>query len=169
MTVDRSLSPSDVAVALRSFPRRFRAVLARPDDEEERFDPDEIGRRIGPDGTSAVERLLAADGVLALLDGALSSARRTQDVVLHPAFADLPAARWDDDHTPVPALLDQFEATATRTASRVESIDTDTWAVTAGVSDEGTGVTLLTVTQDAVGAVADHLRAAQKVIDAVRR
>ncbi len=64
MTADRSLAPSDAVVALRSFPRRFRGVLARPDDD--RYDPDEVARRIGPDGHSAADRLLAAAGVLAL-------------------------------------------------------------------------------------------------------
>ena len=167
MTADRHLSPADAAVALHSFPRRFRAVLARPGDEE-RVDPDEIGRRIGPEGTSAVEHLLAADGVLALIDRALEQARRGDAAALHPAFADLASARWDDDHTPVPALLDQFEATATRTASRVESIDAETWATPVRIADnEDPGPELLSVLQDAVGVVADHLRATQRVIDAV--
>lgn len=166
MAVDRSLSPSDAAVAVRSFPRRFRAVLARPDDDGERTDPDEIGRRFGPDGSTAADHLLAADGVLALLDGALEVAK-DDDAVLHPAFSDLGSATWTDDHTPVPALLDQFEATATRTADRIDAIASQGWGRQARIADTQDQVGLLTVTQDAVGVVADHLRAAQRVIDAV--
>ena len=166
MTTDRHLSPADAAVALHSFPRRFRAVLARPGDDE-RFDPDEVGRRIGPDGTSAAEHLLAADGVLALLDRALEQARRGDDSALHPTFADLSGARWDDEHSPIPALLDQFEATANRAASRVESIDADAWAAPVTVAGVDATRERLSILQDAVGVVADHLRAAQRVIDAV--
>lgn len=169
MATDRSLSPSDAAAAARSFPRRFRAVLARPDDADERFDPDEIGRRVGSDGRSAADHLLAADGVLALLDGALEQVARTNDdeVVVHPAFADLSAASWDDDHTPVPALLDQLEATATRAADRIDSVATDDWSTKVRVADAGAGALAIDVTQEAIGVVAGHLRAAQRTIDAV--
>lgn len=167
MTADRQLTPDDAGVAVRSFPRRFRAVLARPDDAEERFDPDEVGRRYGPDGTSAAEHLLAADGVLALLDGALEGANRDGDLTVHPTFADLGSATWDDEHTPIPALLDQLEATATRTAARIDAVPTDAWGRSVQVTGGNGSRTLLSITQDAVGVVADHLRAAQKVIDAV--
>jgi hypothetical protein len=167
MPADRSLSPADAAVAVRSFPRRFRAVLARPADEEERWDPDEIARRVGPDGSSAADHLLAADGVLALADRALEQARGAEPVV-HPAFAELSSASWTDDHTPVPALLDQFEATADRTATRIEGMDSDDWGRELRIADADRTVDVLTVVQDVVGVVSDHLRAAQRTVDAVR-
>ncbi len=165
MTADRHLSPSDAVVAVHSFPRRFRAVLTRPDDED-RPDPDEIGRRMGPDGTSAAEHLIAADGVLALLDRAMEQSGDA-DATLHPSLAELGSARWDDDHTPVPALLDQFEATADRTATRIESMPVDRWDTRMRIADRDAPVGLLTLVQDAVGVVADHLRSAERVIDAV--
>lgn len=167
MTTDRSLTSGDIAVALRSFPRRFRAVFEAAGDDGERLDPDEIGRRVGPDGTSAADHLVDADGILVLLDDALVQAARGGDPALHPSFADLGAATWDDAHTPVPALLDQFEATATRTADRVDDVSAQSWGNEVRIADHGTSPTLLTIAQDAIGVVAGHLRAAQKVVDAV--
>ncbi len=166
MTIDRHLSPADAAVALHSFPRRFRAVLARPGDDE-RVEPDEIARRMGPDGTSAAEHLLAADRVLNLLDRALAQARRGDDAALPAPFGDLAAAGADDDHQPIPALLDHFEATATRTATLVESIEADAWAAPVSIGGQDGTRERLSILQDAVGVVADHLRATQRVIDAV--
>ncbi len=167
MTTDPHLTPADATVAVRSFPRRFRALLARPDDED-RWDPDEIGRRLSADGTSAADHVLAADGVLALLDRALEQGAGHDDVTLHPAFADLAGATWDDQHTPVPALLDQLEATATRCAGRIESVPTDAWADQVGIAGVDAPVGLLTVVRQGVGVVADHLRATQRIITEVR-
>src|SRR5436305_3888186 len=47
---DHSLSPADAAVALRSFPRRYRTLLSLPADNEHK-DP---VRRAGADGWSAI-------------------------------------------------------------------------------------------------------------------
>ena len=126
MNPDRSLSPSDAVVALRSFPRRFRGALARPDDD--RFDPDEVGRRIGPDGQSATDHLIAATGVLALLDRAVEQARGEDDPVLHPAFGDLASASVADeapvdDRSTIAELLDHFEGEAAHAADRVDGVD----------------------------------------------
>ncbi len=166
MTIDRHLSPADAAVALHSFPRRFRAVLARPGDDE-RVEPDEIARRTGPDGTSAAEHLLAAHSVLELLAQALARARSGDDTPLPARFGDLAAGRSEDDHQPIPVLLDRFEATATRAATLVESIEADAWAAPVTIEGRDGTSERLSILQDAVGVVADHLRAAERVVDAV--
>lgn len=164
------LSPSDAAVAVRSFPRRFRGVLARPDetDDGQQADPDELARRIGPDGRSAADHLLAADGVLALLDRTLEQVRSDDDPVLHPAVADLRGSWWDDEHTPLPALLDQLEHTAERCADRIDAIATDDWGRQARVADADATVGVLDVVREAVDVVAGHLRSAERTITAVR-
>lgn len=165
------LSPSDAAVAVRSFPRRFRGVLATPQDDVEDTtpaDPDELARRIGPDGRSAADHLLAADGVLTLLDRALEQVRRDDDPVLHPAVRDLRSAWWDDEHTPLPALLDQLDATADRTADRIDAVPTDTWGRQARVADADATVGTLDLVRQAVDVVAGHLRSAERTIAAVR-
>ena len=170
MNPDRSLTPSDAVVAMRSFPRRFRAVLARPDDD--RFDPDEVSRRVGPDGSSAADHLIAAAGVLALLDRAVERIRAEDDPVLHPAFGDLASASVADeaaldDRATVSDLLDRFEGEAAHAADRIDGVPSDQWSREVRVAGADASPTLLELTQDAVAAVAHHLRAAQRTIDAV--
>lgn len=167
-----NLSPSDAAVAVRSFPRRFRAVLARPEDdrgdEAAQADPDELARRIGPDGRSAADHLIAADGVLAVLDRALEQVRSDDDPVLHPAVRDLRAAWWDDEHTPLPTLLDRLEQTAGQAADRIDAVPTDDWGRQARVADADATVGVIDVVREAVDVVAGHLRSAERTIAAVR-
>lgn len=170
MTADRALTPDDAIVAIRSFPRRFRGVLARPDDD--RVDPDEVARRIGPEGRSAADHLAAAEGVLSLLGRAIEQARAEDDPVLHPAFGDLVSSTvadesGADDSTPVGDLLERFEGTASHAADRIDGVPSDDWARRLRIAGDDDPVALLTLTQDAVGAVADHLRAAQRTVDAV--
>ncbi|MGK2929427.1 MAG: hypothetical protein ACSLFO_07600 [Acidimicrobiales bacterium] len=167
MTPDRSLRPADAAAALRSFPRRFRAVFAPADGPDDDFDPDEIGRRVGPDGSSAADHLIAADGIVALLERAVEQIVGDDDASLHPAIADLGSAPFEEDHTPVPALLDQFGANALRAADRIDGVGTEDWTATGRIADREDTVDALTVTQDAVDAAATHLRAAQRAMDAV--
>lgn len=170
------LSPSDAAVAVRSFPRRFRGVLARPDDTDDtdltddaaQADPDELARRIGPHGRSAADHLLAADGVLDLLDRALEQVRSDDDPALHPAVRDLRDTWWEDEHTPLPALLDQLEQTAERCADRIDAVPTDDWGRQARVAGADTTVGVLDVVREAVDVVAGHLRSAERTIAAVR-
>lgn len=166
MATDHHLSPADAAVAVRSFPRRFRALLARPDDED-RWDPDEIGRRIGSSGRSPADHVLAADGVLTLVDRALEQSS-DPTAVLHPGFADLATATWDDDHTPVPALLDHLEASAAAAADRIESVPTDRWSSRVRVAGADADVSLLDLVRDAVGVVAGHLRSTERVVAEVK-
>src|SRR5918998_6518097 len=68
----REMSPADAAVALRSFPRRYRALLLRPDVED---DPESIVTR-KPDAQSP-SALEHAAGVAALLEGTADDIERT--------------------------------------------------------------------------------------------
>jgi hypothetical protein len=155
-------------VAVRSFPRRFRAVLARPDDEDERVDPDELARRIGPEGRSAADHLVAADGVLSLVARALAQVQGGGDPALHPALADLGGAWWDDPRTPLGALLEQLDGTATELADRIDAVPTDDWGRHVRVADDDRTRQLLDVVRDAVDVTAGHLRAAERTVQAVR-
>jgi hypothetical protein len=182
-----NLSPSDAEVAVRSFPSRFRRALERPGDRDDRddrderddrdardgagddaADPDELARRVGPEGRSAADHLIAADGVLAILDRALEQVRSDDDPVLHPAVGDLRGASWEDEHTPLPALLDQLEQTAGRCADRIDSVPTDDWGRQVRVADADMPVGTIDVVREAVDVVAAHLRSAERTIAAVR-
>lgn len=162
------LSPDDAAVAVRSFPRRFRAVLARPEDEDDRVDPDELARRTGPDGRSAADHLVAANGVLSLVARALAQVQGGSDPALHPALADLGSAWWEDPRTPLGSILDELDGTATESADRIDAVPTDDWGRQVRVGDGGGTRQLLDVVRDAVAVTADHLRAAERTIQAVR-
>jgi hypothetical protein len=160
MTVDRALTPSDAEVAIRSFPRRFRAIMARPgDDDDERLDPDEAARRTGPDGRSAADHLARADALLAALDEVLAGARGATRLDA-PDVGSISAA---DPGGALPRLLDRFEERAERTANRFVSLTADDFATQTSI-----GGSLLATVQDVVGAVAAELRATRKALDAVR-
>ena len=64
-----NLSPSDAVAALRSFPRRFSAVLALVDEDD-----DSVLHRPGPDGLSAQEHADAAARDLAAAGEAIRRA-----------------------------------------------------------------------------------------------
>lgn len=138
MTVDRSLTPDDAAVAVRSFPRRFRAVFARPDDADESFDLDEAARRTGSDGQSAVDHLVAATRLVDAL----------------PALGTDEGA---DDGSDLTSLLDRFERAADHATPRIEAVANDRWEAE------------LPALQEAIAAIAAHLRAATNQVQAPRQ
>lgn len=133
MAGDRDLTPDDAAVALRSFPRRFRGVFT-PSDDDDRADPDEAARRPGPDGVTAAEHLASAIGLVRSAGSAAS----------HGTV---------DDARSVPDLLAELDEAATEAAHRVEAVPSADWTSEA-----------LHLVQDAVAAVAVHLRGAQAAV-----
>lgn len=108
MAGDRSLTPSDATVAVRSFPRRFRAVFASPEDDEDRVDPDEAARRPGTDGRTAAEHLQSA-------------------IALIEALPDRGDADAGDDGTPVSSLLDRLQRSADAAAARIDDVPNEGW------------------------------------------
>ena len=67
---DDAVTPSDAAVALRSYPRRYRAVLVRPDNEDR---PDDVVRRPASDGWSALDHAAHVAASLTAAAEALSA------------------------------------------------------------------------------------------------
>lgn len=165
MTADRDLTPADAVVALRSFPRRFRSALARPDDDD--FDPDEVARRYGSDGSSAAEHVLAAVTVLDLLAEAVRQVPHPDQASVPDAFTDLGTVAHRDDHSPVAALLARVEASAEAAVARIDSIGTDQWANELGIAGTDQTLGALTLVQDAIGAVAARLRATERTVSEV--
>jgi hypothetical protein len=141
-----SISPSDAVVALRSFPRRWRALLAQVGDEE---DPEGVLHRRPPDGSPSVQELLTRTvTVLGTADAAL---RRT----LGGSTAGAAAGAGDG--------IDELTATAEAFANRVDAVDADEWS-RAGDS----GPTALDVVRDAVATASDDLRQAERTIARVK-
>jgi hypothetical protein len=96
------MSPSDAAVALRSLPRRFRAVLVRGDDEDTDR-PDHLVQRPGADGLSAIDHARAAVRIVSERSpdvGPGATAGRTVSEVLADLEAATAAHATDVEHVP---------------------------------------------------------------------
>ena len=94
------LSPSDAVAALRSYPRRFRALLASLDEDER---PDDLVHRAGPDGLSAVDHTDHVARSLAILGEAMRQVLVQDEPTLLPAVADDPPGRWQTAAQPLSA------------------------------------------------------------------
>ena len=110
-----STSPSDAAVALRSFPRRFRSVLQPIDDDH----VDEWAHRVGTSGTSAFDHLVQASRGVTVLHQALRQAlNASEPPTLPPAVLDESARAFDTSQgssvdAELELLADEAEAMAT--------------------------------------------------------
>ncbi|MGH9177160.1 MAG: DinB family protein [Acidimicrobiales bacterium] len=152
-----TVSPSDVAVAARSYPRRYRALLLRPDEE----DPGIVHRRPGPGLPSAAEHALeAAAGMAAAAEGLL----RLRAQERPPVDLDPPVA---GDGATLEAVLERLDAGAGALAAAVEALHGDEWGRRL-VGGGGQEVNALDVARAGVHAGSHHLRAAERVIDQVR-
>jgi hypothetical protein len=137
------MSPSDAVVALTSFPRRWRAVLVRPDDDKE-----ELVRRPGADGQSALDHLAAATA--RIRDAASAVARELG--VAAPALAGAPSAESVD------AALAALSEASYALVGVIEEATADDWK-------KGSALELL---RGAVGEAAARLRQAEQVIHEVK-
>jgi hypothetical protein len=161
------LAPRDCVAALRSFPRRFRAVITTVGDDER---PDDIAHRPGPDGHSALD---IADRTARAID-ALGDATRA---VLVTDGGKLPAELFDDAARPwrdtgvdsVDSVLDLVTLECGRIADEVEHVDADRWTRTATLTGSGRTVTALDVVREAVRAGAEGIKAAETAMTHARR
>lgn len=131
--------PADAAVAARSFPRRFRGVLLRPDDEH-----DVVTRRPAPGQWSAVEHAAYA---------AVSLERAAEAVRTH--HGDLEPG--EPRAASVEAVLDHLDQAAEALARAIEHH-----------GGEWKGVPL-EAARHGVHMGAHHLRQAQRAVDAFPR
>jgi hypothetical protein len=147
-----SISPSDAVVALRSFPRRWRGLLAQAGEEE---DPEGVLRRRPRDGSPSVLELLAETSfVLAEADA------RLREIVVGGGSSagttpDRPAAGGAD--------VDSLATVAESLAARVAAVPSNGWQ-RSGASD----TTALDVVRQAVAAASDNLRHAEHTLAQVR-
>jgi hypothetical protein len=153
--VEDSVTPADAAVALRSYPRRYRALLVRPDDE----DGAEVIRRPGPDGWSALDH---AAHVAMSLDDAAEGLR----VV---AVEDEPAVLLTPERPPhteasVDVVLERLAAAADLAAAAVDRIKGKDWERVALVLPEGTPMAALDLARYAVHEGVHHLKAAEQAV-----
>jgi hypothetical protein len=154
---DRSVSPADAAVALRSLPRRYRGILVRPEDEQEGDNP---VTRPGASGWSAVAHAAYAVDAIDRADEALRSVLvHDRPTVVVPAI---------DPPAPAPAgppasVLDGLKAVTDALATTIENTGGEQWLRPAEASGGGQ-VTAVDIARVAVHAGVHHLRLAEAVL-----
>lgn len=157
-----TVSPSDAAVAARSYPRRYRAVLVRPDEE----DAEIVRRRPGPGEPSAVEHAFSAASRLRAAADALSRVRAHDD-----AEVDLDGPR-PGGAAPAPtseAVLGLVTSAAEALAAAIDAARGDEWRRSGRLVDgDGREVSALDVARQGVHAGVHHLRAAERAVAAAR-
>jgi hypothetical protein len=142
------LSPSDAAVALRSFPRRFRAALT----------PAEPGEDVPAEAVAAASDL---GRVLGLLRKALADVLRADGPVLPAGVIDASAREWtmpaDED---VDRVLDVLTSESAALADEIGAVAPADWGRTGQLTGGGTA-SALDLVHEAVRSGHEHLRAAE--------
>ena len=158
------VSPSDAAAAAHSYPRRWRGLLVRPDDD----DPEIVHRRPAPGEASAVDHAAAAAAGMAAAAESLALVRVHDNAVLDLSYpADDERVAGSADGLTLEDVLGLVAGAAKALAASVEALHGDEWARTATVAD-GTTVHALDVARSGVHAGAHHLRVADRVLSRVR-
>jgi hypothetical protein len=162
----RRVSPSDAAVALRSYPRRFREVL-KAIEEDDRPD-DVLHRRPRSGGVSAMEHAAWVAAAVA----AATEALRLVLIQDAPAIT-LPAVEPERGVTGADGSVDEvvarIDAATSALASLIERTPASDWTRTGRVEPEGAPVRALDIVALAVHIGSLHLRATDATINAVAR
>lgn len=159
------VGPADAAAAAQSFPRRFRGLLVRIDDD----DPEIVHRRPAGGEPSALDHTAAA------ADGMAAAAHALIQIDAQPgAGVDLgPPPRPDQPVAGAAGggrldqVLDRLGESAGQLVNAFHRFHGDAWAHPGTLAD-GTAVTALDVARAGVHAGAHHLRAAERVLERVR-
>lgn len=163
---DGTVSPADAVVAVRSFPRRYRALLTGVGAHDDGNPASAIRRRPSPTSWSALEY---AAHVADVLDGIAVAVRRI-------TVEDSPAL---DSSDPAPRVADErynamersevlgwLELVCGGLAEVLEGVRADDWARTGRFPDGDRNA--LDVARSAVHEGAHHLRDVQRVLSRVR-
>lgn len=157
---DRSVSPADAAVAVRSYDRRFRSLLARRDDEDR---DDSLLRRRAATGWSALDHAAyAASGFETIAEALRRALVSDRPGVTLPGVDGTPPGNPGE----VEAVLTSLGQSTDKLAGVIEGASGEDWNRRA--SADGSEVTGLDVARLGVHLGIHHLRAAERVLDEVR-
>ncbi len=156
-----SLPPADAAVALRSFPRRFRELLdpSKPDGI-----PPELLEAPGPGGRSAAELIADTTRSLALRERAVEQTLVTDRPTLHPATMRRTERDFALGATDADQQLSELGDVASRLADRIDAVRAEDWNRAARLVG-GDEVAALDLVREAVSTGADNLRELQALAD----
>lgn len=162
-----SVWPPDAAIALRSYPRRFRALFAALDADER---PDDLAHRAGPGGRSAVDHAADAAATFRLVADAVRLVVGTDRPEVPPGAvseADREAIAVGGSRT-TEGVLGDLAAGAEALASIAGEVAGDDWRRTGVVAGTGSEVSALDLLREAVRTGRSRLLDAQAVLSAVR-
>ena len=157
-----SINPPDAVAALRSFPRRYRALLTGFEDDE---DADAlVRRRPDPSTWSALEYAAHVRDVFRLFDERIRRALASDGAEVADWDHEAAAAGYADLEPAV--VLDELVDGAERLAGAVADLPHDAWGRT--VVRLGESETVLDLARKAVHEGSHHLRDVERVIARVR-
>ena len=170
-----SMHPGDGAVALRTLPRRYRdaartAATTDLADEPDDQAIDEVAARVGPDGWSAADLVVAASARAEALERWLRSAL-VSDTAIAPR--DLLGAELAVDHDPsappFARAVDELAERLARLAKVVDDADAARWIATLPTdSTDSPTVTPLEVLQRGVASLVGGERRLGPLLRSVR-
>ncbi len=152
-----TIKPPDAIAAVRSYPRRYRRLLVRLDDEE---GAGIVTRRPGPDQWSALEHAVHVADALEAVARALEQVRVHDDPSIDVAVRP---PRFE----PVDGVLGRLRAASERLASVADVVAGKDWQRSGRLPD-GEAVTALALLRHAVHLGAHHRRAMERVMSTVR-
>src|SRR5687767_10964609 len=126
----QTVGPTDAAQAARSFPRRYRAVLAPPDGAEAPTD-DPAARRPPDGGLSALEHAALSAEVLSLTAVALRRVAVEDEPEVSLVAPD-PGQQWSTE-----VVLVRLATAATHLAEAIEALRGDAWARPCLLDEDG--------------------------------
>ena len=153
----RSINPADAGAAVRSFPRRYRILLVRPDDEE---GAGVVTRRPTPEGWSALEHAAHVADVARAVANALGAVRIHDDPPVDIRVGPPGQAPVDD-------VVDRLASDFQRLASVMDGFEGSEWQRT-GRLPSGQQVTAIDLVRHAVHVGAHHRREIDRVMAKVR-
>lgn len=159
------LAAPDAVVALRSYPRRFRsAVLPIVDDPT----VEALAERIGPDGRSAIDIVVAVSNTWVLIGQALRQVLINDDAVVHAAATDPAGRSWElPPGTSVDGALDNLADEAVALADAADAVPGRDWSRTGAVTGGGS-VSAIDLVREAVRTGAQGLIDAEAAVAAAR-
>jgi len=160
------LSPSDASAALRSYPRRYAALLRPIKDDE---DVEALAHRVGVEGRSPIDIVSDVTRTLVLLSEALHQITVNPTPVLHPAAADAAQRQWE---SPPPEQLAEvltlFADQSTALADQIDRVSAKEWTRTGTVAG-GDSLSAIDVVRDAVRTGRAGLTDVERTLGELRR
>lgn len=159
------LAPSDASAALRSYPRRYAALLRPVGDDE---DVEELAHRAGPDGRSAMGILTEVTRTFVLLREALRQIEVNPTPVLHPAVTDPARRHWESPEPEQLAdALTMFAEEANEMADEIDRVPAESWTRSGTVAG-GESVQAIDVAREAVRVGRAGLDDVERTLEALR-